>query len=70
MVDNQTESSGGKHVTRARGWWKRGDVGACAAQTNMHCLVHQDKLFNDEQVETNMPGNWEWAKDGEAEEPV
>jgi hypothetical protein len=37
VVDNQAESSGGKHVTRARGWWKRGDVAACDAQTNMHC---------------------------------
>jgi hypothetical protein len=35
--DNQAESSGGKHVTRARSWWKRGDVDACAAQANMHC---------------------------------
>ena len=50
--ESQAESSGGKHVTRAKGWWKRGDVAACAAQTNMHCWVHQDALFNDEQVET------------------
>jgi hypothetical protein len=33
--DNQADSSGGKYVTRARSWWKRGDVSACAAQTNM-----------------------------------
>jgi hypothetical protein len=57
--DNQAESSGGKHVTRARGWWKRGDSAACAAQINMHCWVHQDALFNDEQVETNMREAWE-----------
>ncbi len=57
--DNQAESSGGKQVTRARGWWKRGHVAACAAQTNMHCWVHQDALFNDEQVETNMREAWE-----------
>jgi hypothetical protein len=57
--DNQAESSGGKHVTRARGWWKRGDVAACADLTNMHCWVHQDALFNDEQVETNMREAWE-----------
>jgi hypothetical protein len=43
--DNQAESSGGRHVTRARSWWKRGDVDACAAQTNMQCWVHQDILF-------------------------
>jgi hypothetical protein len=57
--DNQAESSGGKHVTRARGWWKRGDVAACAAQTNMHCWVHQDALFNDEKVKTNVREAWE-----------
>jgi hypothetical protein len=57
--ESQAESSGGKHVTRAKGWWKRGDVAACAAQTNMHCWVHQDALFNDEQAETNMREAWE-----------
>ena len=46
--ESQAESAGGRHVTRARGWWKRGDVAACAAQTNMHCWVHQDALFNDD----------------------
>jgi hypothetical protein len=56
---NQAESSGGKHVTRARSWWKRGDVDACAAQANMHCWMHQDALFDDEQVETNMCEAWE-----------
>jgi hypothetical protein len=34
-------------------------VDACAAQTNMQCWVHQDTLFNDEQVETNMRESWE-----------
>ena len=53
------ESTGGKHVTRARGWWKRGDVAACSAQTNMHCWVHQDALFNNEQAETHMREAWE-----------
>jgi hypothetical protein len=32
----QEDSLGGKHVVRARSWWKRGDVSACAAQTHMH----------------------------------
>jgi hypothetical protein len=32
---------------------------ACTAQTNMQCWVHQDTLFNDEQVETNMREAWE-----------
>jgi hypothetical protein len=57
--ESPAESAGGKHVTRARGWWKRGDVAACAAQTNMHCWVHQDVLFNDEQAETHMREAWE-----------
>ena len=51
--------SRGKHATRARSWWNRGDVDACAAQTNMQCWVHQDTLFNDEQVETSMREAWE-----------
>ena len=42
----------------------------CLTTTFSFPLPEGDKLFNDEQVETNMPGNWEWAKDGEAEEPV
>jgi hypothetical protein len=33
--DNQEEASGGKHVTRARGWWKTGDVAACV-HANWH----------------------------------
>jgi hypothetical protein len=35
------------------------DVDACAAQTNMQCWVHQETLFNDEQVESNMREAWE-----------
>ncbi len=41
-------------------------VGKCAKQkqvddnqTNMHCWVHQDTLFNGSQVETNMREAWE-----------
>jgi hypothetical protein len=57
--DNQEEISGGRHVVRARSWWKRGDVDACAAQTNMQCWVHQDTILNGEQAETNMREAWE-----------
>jgi hypothetical protein len=57
--DNQEGSSGGKHVTRARGWWKRGDVDACAAQTNMQCWVSQGMIFDDEQAETHLREAWE-----------
>ena len=57
--DNQEGSSGGKHVTRARNWWKRGDVDACAAQTNMQCWVSQGMIFDDEQAETHLREAWE-----------
>jgi len=57
--DIHEESMGGKHVTRARSWWKRGDVSACAAQTNMQCWVHRDALINDAQVETSLREAWE-----------
>ena len=57
--DNQEGSLGGKHVTRARGWWKRGNVDACAAQTNMQCWVSQEMIFDDEQVETHLSEAWE-----------
>jgi hypothetical protein len=52
--DNQEDISGGWHVVRTRSWWKRGEVDACAAQTNMQCWVHQDTIFDGEQAETNM----------------
>jgi hypothetical protein len=57
--DNQEEISGGRHVVRSRSWWKRRDVDACAAQTNIQCWVHQDIILNSEQAETNMREAWE-----------
>jgi hypothetical protein len=57
--ESPAESTGGKHVTRARGWWKRGDIASYVAQTNMHCWVHQDAIFNNEQAETHMREAWE-----------
>ena len=61
--ESQAESpSGGKHVTRAKGWWKRGDVAAYTAPTNMHCCVHQDSFFYDGQ-EANMREAWEHEVD-------
>jgi hypothetical protein len=57
--DNQEEISGGRYVTRARNWRKRGDVDACAAQTNMQCWVHQGIILNDEQADTNLREAWE-----------
>ena len=61
--DNQEESMGGKHATRARSWCKRGDVNACAAQTNMQCWVHQDTLINGAQVESSLREAWEHEGD-------
>ena len=57
--DNQEGGSGGKHVTRARGFWKRGDVAACAAQTNMQCWASNKMIFDDEQVATQLSEAWE-----------
>ena len=51
--------SGGKHVVRARSWWKRGDVSACAAQTHMQCWVHRDTVVDEGQVEMKMREAWE-----------
>jgi ribonuclease HI len=61
----QEDISGGKHVVRARSWWKRGDVSACAAQTHMQCWVHRDTIFDEGQVEMNMREAWkhEHSKD-------
>ena len=54
----QEDISGGKHVVRARSWWKRG-VSACAAQTHMQCWVHRDAIFDEGRVEMNMREAWE-----------
>ncbi len=51
--------SGGKHVVRARSWWKRGDVSACAAQTRMQCWVHQDTVVDESHVEMKMREAWD-----------
>ena len=61
--DNPEDFTGGKHVTRARSWWKRGDVSACAAQTKMQCWVPQDMIFDSEQAETNLQAAWEHEDD-------
>ena len=57
--NNHEGSLGGKHVTRARGWWKREDVDARTAQTNMQCWVSQEINFDDEQAETHLREAWE-----------
>jgi ribonuclease HI len=45
-------------VTRARGWWKRGDVAACA-HANMSCWVHQDSILDDDEVLQGLQEAWE-----------
>jgi hypothetical protein len=49
------EASGGKHATRARGWWKRGDVAACAAHANW---VHQDSILDDDEAIQSLQEAW------------
>jgi len=51
--DNQEERSGGRHVTRARSWWKR------SCRRVWQCCVHQGIILNDEQAETNLREAWE-----------
>jgi hypothetical protein len=48
-----------EHVTRARSWWKRGDVSACAAQTNMECWVHHDTILDDDKAHQSLKEAWE-----------
>jgi hypothetical protein len=52
-------------VTRARGWWKSGDVAACASNANMTCWVHQDSILDDEAVHQSLKEAWghEGSKD-------
>ena len=42
-----------------RGVYRRGNVDACAAQTNMQCWVSQEMIFDDGQVETHLSEAWE-----------
>jgi hypothetical protein len=56
---NREEAPGGKHVTTARRWWKRGDVAACATHANMACLVHQDSILDNDGVIQSLKEAWE-----------
>ena len=57
--ENQEGASRGKHVTRTRNWWKRGDVSACAAHSNMECWVHHDTILDDDQADQRLKEAWE-----------
>jgi hypothetical protein len=61
--DSREEAPGGQHVTRARSWWKRGDVSACAAQTNMECWVYQDIILDDDKAHQSVKEEWEHEHD-------
>ena len=45
---NSQDEGGGKHVLRARGWWKRGDISTCQTKCGMECWTSRnDKLVVD-----------------------
>ena len=52
-------TSRGKHVTRAKSWWKRGDVSACAAHSNMECWVHHNTILDYDQATQRLKDAWE-----------
>ena len=54
-------------MTKARGWWKRGDVAASATHANMACWVHQDSILDDEEVSQSLQEAWE--NEGSNDEP-
>jgi hypothetical protein len=45
--------------TRSRSWWKRRDVSACAAYSNMECWVHHDTILDDDQTNQRLKEAWE-----------
>jgi hypothetical protein len=57
--EQQEGASRGRYVTRARSWWKRGDVSACAAHSNMECWVHHDTILDDDQANQRLKEVWE-----------
>ena len=50
MKAESGQEASGKHVVRARGWWKRGDVAACAAGYKMECWTHREASVNQEEA--------------------
>jgi len=63
--NSRKEAPGGQHVTGARNWWKRGDVSACAAQTNMKCRVYQHINLDNDKTHQSVKEAWEHADDKE-----
>jgi hypothetical protein len=61
--DSRQEASGGKHVTRAKSWWKGGDVSICTAQTNMECWVHHYIILNNDKSHPSVKEAWEYEDD-------
>ena len=50
MKAESGQEASGKHVVRARGWWKRGDVAACTAGYKMECWTHKEASVNREEA--------------------
>ncbi len=48
--EKQEGASRGRHVTRARSRWKRADMSACAAHSNMGCWLHYDTILDEDQA--------------------
>ena len=57
--EKQEGASRGRHVTRARSRWKRADMSACAAHSNMECWVHHDTIIDDDQANQMWKETWE-----------
>ena len=57
------QEASGRHVVRARGWWKRGDVAACAATCKMECWTHSEANVNQEQAFKHIKAAWESEDD-------
>jgi hypothetical protein len=55
--------SGWKHVTTARGWWRRGDVSACAVHANMECWAHHNINLDLDTVNQHLRDAWEQEND-------
>ena len=52
-----------KHVTRARGWLRRGDVSACTAHANMEWWTHQNINLDVDTVNQHLRDAWEQKND-------
>ena len=61
-TDEQSEG-GGKHVLRARGWWKRGDVSTCQTKCSMQCWTSRDNVLDADKSRQSLISAWEHESD-------